>query len=103
VAEYGILPGDISNVNKTGFRVSVGRRHKVIGKDQSKKIYMPNTDNRQYVTIVKYVQADSSTIPPIVIIPSKQHLERMFPKGLPNNFLMVVSNTGYNNDNLSLT
>ena len=55
MTEYGILPGNISNVNKTGFRISIGRRHKVIGKDQSKKVYMPNTDNYQYVTVIKCV------------------------------------------------
>jgi hypothetical protein len=103
VAEYGILPCDISNVDETGFRVGVGRRHKVIGKDHSKKIYIPDADNRQYVTVVECVQADGSTIPPMVIIPGKRLLEKMFPTGLRNDVLIVVSDTGYNNDDLSLT
>jgi DDE superfamily endonuclease len=102
VTENGILPGDISNVDETGFRVGVGRRHKVIGKDQSKKIYMPDADNRQHVTVVECVQADGSIIPPMVIIPGKRHLERMFPDGLQDDVLMAVSDTGYNNDDLSL-
>jgi DDE superfamily endonuclease len=63
---------------------------------------MPDADNRQYVTVVECVQADGSTIPPMVIVPGKQHLERMFPEGLQNNVLMGVSDTGYNNDDLSL-
>jgi hypothetical protein len=102
VAKYGILPGDISNVDETGFRVGVGRRHKVIGKDQSKKVYMPDADNRQHVTVIECVQADGSIIPPMVIIPGKRHLERMFPEGLQDDVLMAVSDTGYNNDDLSL-
>jgi hypothetical protein len=48
------------------------------------------------------VQADGSIIPPMVIIPGKQHREQMFPPGLPGNVLMAVSDTGYNNDDLSL-
>jgi hypothetical protein len=63
---------------------------------------MPDADNRQYVTVVECVQADGSTIPLMVIVPGKQHLERMFPEGLQNNVLLGVSNTGYNNDDLSL-
>jgi hypothetical protein len=63
---------------------------------------MPDADNRQHVTVVECVQADGSIIPPMVIIPGKRHLERMFPEGLQNDVLMAVSDTGYNNDDLSL-
>jgi len=38
----------------------------------------------------------------MVIIPEKRHLKRMFPTGLRNDVLMAVSDTGYNNDDLSL-
>jgi hypothetical protein len=42
MAQYGILPSDISNVNETGFCIGVSPHHKVIRKDLSKKIYMPD-------------------------------------------------------------
>jgi hypothetical protein len=38
----------------------------------------------------------------MIITPGKQHLKRMFPEGLQNNVLMAVSDTGYNNNDLSL-
>jgi hypothetical protein len=102
IAEKGILPSDISNVDETGFRVGVGRRHKVISRDPSKKVYMADADNRSHVTVVECVQADGTQIPPMVILPGKRHLERNFPPGLPDDVLMAVSDTGYNNDELSM-
>jgi hypothetical protein len=102
ITEKGILPSDISNVDETGFRVGVGRRHKVISRDPSKKVYMADADNRSHVTVVECVQADGTQIPPMVILPGKRHLERNFPPGLPNDVLMAVSDTGYNNDELSM-
>jgi hypothetical protein len=88
-------------VDETGFRIGVGRAHKVIAQDRSTKIYMPDADERTYITVVERVQADGSSIPPMVIQQGSVFIERFFPDGLQDNVLMGLS-SGYNNDELSL-
>jgi hypothetical protein len=102
IDERGIQPGDISNVDETGFRVGVGRGHKVITKDKTRKIYIPDVDDRQQVTVVECIQADGTSIPPMVILAGKTHLQKHFPPDLHDDILLAMSPTGYNNDSLCL-
>jgi hypothetical protein len=77
-----LQPGDISNVDETGFRVGVGRRHKVIVHESSGRVYIPDVDDRQQVTVV--------------IQQGKTHLEKHFPPELCGDELLAMSLTGYN-------
>ena len=104
IIKYGIVPEDISNVDETGFRVGVGRSHKVIisTQNKNKKAYTADPDDRQYITVVECIQAGGSVIPPMIIQQGKNHLERSFPAGLDDTVLCAVSSTGYLNDELAL-
>jgi hypothetical protein len=100
LAEYAIHPADISNVDETGFRIGVGRAHKVIAENTSTKIYIADADIRTYITVVECIQVDGNIIPPMVIHQGTLFTERFFPLGLDNNVLSALSPTGYNKDEL---
>jgi hypothetical protein len=43
--EYGIVDQDIHNMDETGFRIGVGRKHKVITRASSERQYLADPDN----------------------------------------------------------
>ena len=88
--------------NETGFRVGVGKRKKIITNTASGKIYIPNADDRAYITVVECVQADGGSIPPKLIQQGQTHLEEHFPSDLPKDVLFAVSPLDDNNDELFL-
>ena len=56
--EYGIHDHDVANVDETGFRVGVGKQHKVLSKDKHRRIYISDPDDRDYLTVVECVSGN---------------------------------------------
>ena len=100
--EYGILHSDLYNMDETGFRIDVGRAHKVVTRhDASERLYLPDPDNRESITSVETICADGLGIPPIIIISMQTHLEGTF-QDLQEDILVGVSDSGYSNNELHL-
>jgi hypothetical protein len=51
--EYRIVDQDIHNMDETGFRIGVGRKHKVITRASSKRQYLADPDNRDFITSIE--------------------------------------------------
>lgn len=66
--KYAIKPADIYNFDETGFRIGIGRHQKIITRDLKAKSYIKSSTNRDYVTVIETISADSSTIPPMIIL-----------------------------------
>jgi hypothetical protein len=102
VAEYGILPDDLYNMDETGFRIGVGRAHKIVTRRNNKeRLYLSDPNNRESITSIETICADGSEIPPLVILSMQTHLEGTF-QNLNKKILMAVSDTGYSNDKINL-
>ena len=57
---FGIQTEDMYNYDETGFRVGVGRAHKVITRLKSRRLYLSDPDNRESVTSVETIGADGN-------------------------------------------
>jgi hypothetical protein len=110
VAERGILPSDCWNFDETGFRIGCGGKQIVItlgARDKPKKdrksFTVASETNRDYLTSVEAISAAGEVIPPMLILKAVQHLFQWYAHThIPDNYLLGVSDTGYNNDELAL-
>ena len=104
IDELGIQQADIYNFDHTGFRIGCGKRQRVVTerKSTTAKIYVPDPDTRDYITVVECISADGHAIQPQVIMQAELLLEKHFVSELDNNVLLSVSESGYSNDELSL-
>ncbi|USP82871.1 transposase [Curvularia clavata] len=104
IDKYTIQPGDLYNMDETGIRMGVGGQQYVItmaGDDDA--IQSPSDTNRESVTVVETVAADGSVLAPFIILKGKAHLSKWYTNtNLPNDYIVAVSETAYNNDELSL-
>ena len=83
--------------------VGCGRVQYVLTRS-SEKIYGADPDNRESLNSVECISAGGFILPPMIILPGKQHLEKWFQKqiGLPRDTLFAVSDSGSSNDELSM-
>lgn len=100
MAELGVQPHDMYNMDETGCRIGVATSqyvYSVGGRD----VFVANANNRELVTLVECVNSGGYAIEPMVIIKAKSLMEH-WVVDLPDNYLIAVSDTGYSNDQLAL-
>ena len=103
VDEKGILPGDIYNMDETGFRIGVGGNQRIITMDIHRPHHSPSDTNRDYATSVEAVSGDGIAVEPMLIPKGLSHLEKWYTQTkLPDNYLIGTSDSGYTNDTLSI-
>ena len=100
-SEYGIVPEDTWNFDETGFRVGVGRNQWILTFYPKKKHYLPSPTCRDSLTAIEAVNACGKDIPPLIILPGSSFLEKYF-QDLPDDYAICLSETGFNNDEISL-
>jgi hypothetical protein len=67
--EYGILPEDTYNFNKTGFQMGVISIAKVVtGTDRAGRPRTTQLGNREWVTCIEAVSARGISIPLLIIL-----------------------------------
>ena len=74
VYKYGIVQGDVYNIDKTGFRISIDGSQWIITIDYQKAHLLLLKLNRDYITLVKTISANSKVLPPLLIIQGICHL-----------------------------
>ena len=100
---HGVEDGDMYNFDETGFRVGYGRQQKVITKEDKARVVLEDPENRDFISSIECVSGDGSVIPNMIILSRKSHLEKFFlHNDLDGNVIVAISDTGYNNDELSL-
>ena len=68
VYKYGIVQGDVYNIDETGFRISVGGSQQIITIDYQKACLLLLELNRNYITLVETISANGKVLPPLLII-----------------------------------
>jgi len=103
VEENGLEPGDIWNMDETGFRVGcISQSSLVVTRKEVKKAYLASPKDRTLITSIECVSRDRGLIDPVIILPQKCFIAWFYPKTLPDSYLVAHSNSGYNNAKLGL-
>ncbi|KAF2179752.1 CENP-B protein, partial [Zopfia rhizophila CBS 207.26] len=112
--EKGIQAHDVWNFDETGFRIGCGGKQIIVtfgsrGRERdktkdAKKVTIGSETNRDYLTSVEAISASGEVIPPMLILKAKNHLAQWYNHTeIPGDYhLLGVSDSGYNNDELSL-
>jgi hypothetical protein len=93
-----------------GFRIGCGGKQIVItlgARDKPKKdrksFTVASETNRDYLTSVEAISAAGEVIPLMLILKAVQYLFQWYAyTHIPDNYLLGVSDIGYNNDELAL-
>ena len=100
--KYVIQPQDLYNMDETGFRIGVGGNNWVVTR-RIDAIQSPSDTNRDYITAIETISADGYVLPPFLILKAKIQLEKWYTNtSIPSSYTIGLSETGYNNDELSL-
>ena len=100
--EHSIKPGNLWNMDETGFRVGIPGGEQVLVPVGVHELYTPSPENRSSVTIVEAVSASGQVIPPVLIIQGKTHMEAWYHENLHGPERMMLSDSGYINDQLAI-
>ena len=104
IDEFGIQPGDTYNMDETGVRMGIGGSQWVvtmrIGEDAAQSA---SNTNRESCTLIECVSDDGWVLSPFIILSAKVHLEKWYTNTqVPDNYSVALSDTGYNNDEISI-
>ena len=103
--QYRILNNNTQNFNKTGFQIGVIATIRVVTRTNragQPRIIQPG--NREWVTIIKCINAMGGAIPPLVIFKAVIHQATWYKDNIiPHNQLIGVSKNGWIINKISLT
>jgi DDE superfamily endonuclease len=104
IARYKIHPNDIWNYDETGFRIGVGRAHKVVTRRVMKDLpsWLADPDNRESLTSVECIGVRGEAIPCFIIFALKTLQQKLFLDKVPDSYVYAISETRYSNDELNL-
>ena len=103
IQEKGVLPGDIYNMDETGFRIGVSGSQWIITMDITRPHFSLSDTNRDYVMSIEAVSGDGIAINPMLIMKRVNHLKKWYTHtSVPGDYLIKTSDSGYTNDTLSI-
>jgi hypothetical protein len=107
IAKYGIAPEDIYNFDETGFQMGIIATAKVVTQTRKTGIRMKKgrptvtqPGNRTFVTVIEGINASGWVLPPMVIFEGKVHQSTWYRAGIPDNWVIGVSENGWTDDEL---
>lgn len=100
---HGVADRDVYNFDEIGFKVGYEKLQTVVIKEEKACIVLENLENKDFILLIKCVSDDRLVILNMVILNGKSHLEKFFlNNNLDKNITIVVSDTTYKNNKLSL-
>ncbi|KAL2125756.1 hypothetical protein VTI74DRAFT_2848 [Chaetomium olivicolor] len=102
VAEEGILPQDIWNMDETGFRIGVGKDQLIVTK-RKRAHYFGIPENRESATAIEAISAGGQVAPAFLILAGQCHMAQWYQQPeLEDDTAIILSASGYSNDEISL-
>jgi hypothetical protein len=86
---------NIYNFNETGIRIGYISGEEIIVPKNSTTVYTTSPENRRSISIIETISAAGKTIPPVLIIQAKLHMESWYHDALQGDELMLLSESGY--------
>ena len=102
ILQHNIKPESIWNMDETGFRIGIPGGERVIVPRTVKELYTPSPENRTSITILETVSAVGKSIPPVLVIPAKIHMDSWYHTNLIGTELFLLSDSGFSNSKLAL-
>jgi hypothetical protein len=102
-AKYGILDEDTWNFDESGFLMGkITSQLVVTGSEKPGKAKKLQPGDREWTTLVQAVGATGKRIPPFIIFAGKVLISTWFKLGIPRDWVIQVSPTGWTNNDLAL-
>ena len=89
-------------MDETGFWVGIRGGQTVIVPRTITELYTLSPENRISITIIESVCSNGTVIAPVLIIPSKTHMESWYHENLAGEERILLSKSGYSNDELAI-
>lgn len=103
ITDEGIVPEDISLMDKTGFRIGINKDQFIMTKRKRAHLFSM-TENREAATAIEAISAGGLIIPTFLILTGQKHTEPWYHiKELHPDTKITMSTTGYTNDEIGLT
>ena len=102
VQENDIHPEDMWNFDETGYRIGMARGDWIIAIDPTRTVYSKCPNNRELVSAIECINGGGRDIPPFLILTGTNILAPWFVNDLHSNIAVTTSETGFNNDWISL-
>jgi hypothetical protein len=99
---HNIEPAAIWNMDETGFQIGIPGGEEVLVPRTVTELYTSSPENRTSITIIEAVSASGKVTPPVLIIAAKTHMESWYNEGLYGTELILLSESGYTNDQLAM-
>jgi hypothetical protein len=89
-------------MDETGYRIGVGGNNWVVTR-RTDVVQSPSDTNRDSITAIEVISADGYVLFPFLILKAKLQLEKWYTNtSIPDSYAIGHSETGYNNDELSI-
>ena len=102
VQEHGIHPHDMWNFDETGYRIGMARSDWAIAVDPTRTVYLKCPNNRELLSAIECINGTGGEIPPFLIVTGTNILAPWFINDLDPHVAVTTSETGFNNDWISL-
>lgn len=92
----------IWNMDETGFQIGIPGGEQVIVPHGVTELYTGSPENRASITVIEAVSASGRVTPLILIIPGKVHMDSWYHPSLVGTEQVLLSESGYTNDQLAM-
>jgi hypothetical protein len=102
--QWGIQDEDIYNFNETGFAMGLITTTKVVSRaEMPGKPWLIQPGNREWVTIIEYINSRGWSVPTTIIFKGKVHIEGWFDETrIPGDWRIELSANGWTTDEIGL-
>lgn len=90
------------NFDETGYRIGMARNDWAIAVDSTRSVYLKCPNNRELLSAIECINGAEGEIPPFLIVTGTNILASWFVNDMDPNVAVTISETGFNNDWISL-
>ncbi|ODM15521.1 hypothetical protein SI65_09124 [Aspergillus cristatus] len=103
IEKYGIVEGDIYNMDETGFQMGITSTAKVVCGMETRQSHAKalQPGNRKWVTAIVCMNAVGWALPPQIIFAAANH-QSLWYHDIPDDYTISVSKNGWTTDELGL-
>ncbi len=102
IKQYDIMKKNTWNFNEIEYRMNIARSDWIITVDSVRRIYMSNSDNREFCIIIECINDTDKDISSMLILQKINLLFSHFNNDIDDEMIFTTLNTDYSNDWISL-
>ncbi len=102
IKQYDMTKKNTWNFDEIEYHMSIARSDWIITVDSVRRIYMSNSDNREFCIVIECINDTGKDISPMLILQRVNLLFFHFNNDIDDEMIFTTSNTDYSNDWISL-